>query len=131
MKSENQLATVSIAAHALLAQIEAATRARDFDAVKQTLARCATGVMEGDFEAGEAELINEAGRKANKAMRGAVRRKELTVKAAKAAETKRCVDQARITLALDQFKRLDDRDWTTQLFAAGNTKKGSARKGGK
>ena len=41
----------------------------------------------------------------------------------KATQTKRCVDQARITLALDQFKRLDDWDWSTQLLAAGRALK--------
>ena len=114
---------------ALLAQIEAATRAGDVGAIKQTLARCATGVMEGEFEARETELILRAAREANKAMHDARRREELTVKAAKAAETKRGADQARVTLASDEFKRLDDRDWTTQLLAAGNKQKGNTRKG--
>ena len=113
---------------ALLAQIEAATRAGDFGAVKQTLARCATGVVEGEFEARETELILRAAREANKAMRDARRRVEF-VKVTKAAETKRRAEQVRVTLALDQFKRLDDRDWTTQLLAAGNKQKGRTRKG--
>jgi hypothetical protein len=47
----------------------------------------------------------------------------------KAAETRRRADQARIPFALEQFKRLDDWDWTTQLLAAGNTQKGRKRKG--
>jgi hypothetical protein len=120
---------MSTLATILLAQIEAATRARDFGVVRQTLARCATAVMEGEFEAGEAGLILLAAREANRAMRDAGRRAELIVKGATAAETKRRADQARVILASDEFKRLDDRDWTTQLLAAGNTQKGHTRKG--
>jgi hypothetical protein len=116
---------------ALLAQIEAAMRACDVGAIKQTLARCATGIVEGEFEAGETELILRAAREANKAMRDARRRVESTVKVTKAAETKRRADQARVTLKLDQFKGLDDRDWTTQSFAAGNTRKERTPKAGK
>jgi hypothetical protein len=66
-------------------------------------------------------------REANKVMRDAELRAELIVKA---AETKRRADQARVTLASDEFRRLNDRDWTTQLLAAGNTQKGRTRKGG-
>ncbi len=116
-------------ATALLAEIEVATHAGDFDAVKQTLARCASGIVEGEFEEGERALILRAAREANKAMHDAGRRAEWIAKAADAAETKRCADQERIALALDRFKRLDDRDWTTQLLAAGNAQKGHARKG--
>jgi hypothetical protein len=119
---------MSALARALVARIEAATRASDFGAVGQTLTRCATGVKEGEFEAGEAGLILRAAQEAKKAMRDAVRRMELIDKAAKVAETKRRADQARVTLALEQFKRLDDRNWTTQLLAAGNTQKGRTQK---
>jgi hypothetical protein len=113
----------------LLAQIEVATHAGDFGAVKQTLARCATGIAEGEFEAGETELILRAARVANEAMHHARQRAELVVKVTKGAETKRCIDETRITLASDRFKRLDDRDWTTQLLAAGNKQqKGHTRK---
>jgi hypothetical protein len=119
---------MSTLARTLLAQIEAAKRAGDFGVVRQALARCATAVTDGEFEAGEAGLILVAGREANKAIRDG-RHAELIVKAAKAAETRRRADQARIPLALEQFKRLDDRNWTTQLLAAGNTQKGRTRKG--
>ena len=118
---------MSTLARTLLAQIEAAKRAGDFGAVRHALARCATAVTAGEFEAGEAGLILVAGQEANKAIRGG-RHAELTVKAAKAAETRRRAGQARIPLALEQFKRLDDRDWTTQLLAAGNTQKGRTQK---
>ena len=112
---------------ALLAQIEAANRARDFGAVRRALARCATAVTAGEFEAGEAGLILVAAQEANKAMRDG-RHAELTVNA---AETRRRADQASIPLALEQFKRLDDWNWTTQLLAAGCTQKSRTRKGGK
>jgi hypothetical protein len=119
---------MSTLATALLVQIQAARRAGDFGAVRQALARCATAVTAGVFEAGEAGLIQVAAREANWAIRDG-RHAELIVKAATAAETRRRADQARISLALEQFKRLDDRDWTTQLLAAGNTQKGRTRKG--
>ena len=122
---------MSTLARALLAQIEAATDAGDFGAVRRALARSTIGGMEGEFEAGDAELILRAAREANKAIHDTGRRVELIAKAAKASETRRCADQARVALALDQFKRLDDRDWTTQLLAAGSTQKGRTRKGGK
>ena len=118
---------MSTLARTLLAQIEAAKRAGDFGAVRHALARCADAVTAGEFDAGEAGLILVAGQEANKAIR-AGRHVELTVKAAKAAETRRRAGQARIPLALEQFKRLDDRDWTTQLLAAGNTQKGRTQK---
>ena len=122
----------SIAAHALLAQIDAATCSGDAGAVRDALARCATGLVTGEIDASNAALVCQAGKSANKAMRDAVRRMALIVKVAKAADTKRCVDQATsITLLSDQFKRLNDRDWATQLLAAGNTKKGGARKASK
>ena|SRR5437762_876245 len=119
---------MSTLATALLAQIEAAKRAGDFGVVRRALARCATAVTAGEFEAGEAGLILVAGREANSAIRGG-RHAELIVKATKTAETKRRADRARVALTLDQLKRFDDRDWTTQLLAAGNTQKGCARKG--
>ena len=119
---------MSTLATALLAQIEAATGAGDFAAVRKALARCATAVTAGEFEAGEAGLILVAAQEANKAIRDG-RHADLIVKAAEAAETRRRADQARVALALDQFKSLDDRDWTTQLLAAGNAQKGRARKG--
>jgi hypothetical protein len=122
---------MSTLARVLLTQIDGATRAGDFGAVRQALARCATALVAGEFEAGEAGLILLAAREASRAMRDAGRRAELIVKAAKAAETKRRADQARVALALDQFKRLDDLDWTTQLLAAGSMQKGRTRKGGK
>ena len=115
---------MSTLARTLLAQIEAAKRAGDFGAVRHALARCANAVTAGEFEAGEAGLILVAGQEANKAIR-AGRHVELTVKA---AETRRRAGQAHIPLALEQFKRLDDRDWTTQLLAAGNTQKGRTQK---
>ena len=99
---------MSMLGTALLAQIEAATGAGDFGAVKQTLARCATGIVEGEFEPSETELILRAARVANKSMHDARRRAGVIVKASKAAEAKRCADQTRVTLALDQVKRLDD-----------------------
>jgi len=114
-------------ARALLAQIDAARRAGDFDAVKQTLARSSTGITQGEFEVGEAALILRAAQEANETMLGAARRMELMDKAAKAAEMKRRADQARVPLTLDQIKRLDDRDWATQLLAAGNAQKGHLR----
>jgi hypothetical protein len=120
---------MSTLATALLAQIEAAKRAGDLGAVRQALARSATGITQGEFEAGEAGLILRAAHEANRAMHGAVQRMELIDKAAKAAETKRRADHARVALTLDQIKRLDDRDWATQLLAAGNKQKGCARKG--
>ena len=115
-------------ATALLAQIEAAKRAGDFGAVRQASARCATAVTAGEFEAGEVGLILVAAQEASKAIRVG-RHAELIAEAAKAAETRRRADHAGVALALDQFKSLDDRDWTTQLLAAGNTQKGRARKG--
>ena len=115
---------MSTLARTLLAQIEAAKRAGDFGAVRHALARCANAITAGEFEAGEAGLILVAGQEANKAIR-AGRHVELTVKA---AETRRCAGQARISLALEQIQRLDDRDWTTQLLAAGNTQKGRTQK---
>jgi len=66
-----------------------------------------------------------ATQEANKSIRDG-RHAELIVKA---ADTRRRADQTRIPLALDQFKRLGDWDWTTQLLAAGNTQKGRTRKG--
>ena len=41
---------------------------------------------------------------------------------------RRRADQARIPLRLEQIKRLDDRNWATQLLAAGNSQKGHAQK---
>src|SRR5258707_104851 len=96
-RSHKPIVDMSTLATTLLAQFEAATRAGDFGAVRQTLARCATAVMDGEFEAGETELILRAAREANKALRDGGRRAELIVKAAKAAETKRRADQARVT----------------------------------
>ena len=87
------------------------------------MARCATAVMTGEFEAGEAGLILVAAREANNAVRDG-RRAEL-IASAKAAETRRRADHARVALTLEQFKRLDDRNWTTQLLAAGNSAKGA------
>ena len=127
-RSHKPIVDMSTLATTLLAQFEAATRAGDFGAVRQTLARCATAVTDGEFEAGEAGLILVAGREANWAIRDR-RHVELSVQAAKAAETRRRANQARIPLASDEFKRLDDRDWTTQLLAAGNKQKGHTRKG--
>ena len=120
---------MSTLARALIAQIEAATRAGDFGAVGKTLARCATGVMQGEFDADEAGLILRAAREANYALRSAARRMELIDKAAKAAGTRRRADQARVALTLDQIKGFDDRNWTTQLLVAGNAQKGRLRKG--
>ena len=80
------------------------------------------------FEAGEAGLILVAAQEANKAIRDR-RNAELILKAEKAAETRRRADQARVALTLEQITRFDDRDWTTQLLAAGNTQKGRMRKG--
>ena len=118
---------MSTLATALLAQIETAKRAGDFGAVRQTLARCATAVMAGEVEAGEAGLILVAAREAKEAIRDGLHA-ELIVKAAKAAETRRRADQARIPLTLDQIKRLDARDWATQLLAAGIKQMGRTRK---
>jgi len=120
---------MSTLARALIAQIEAATRAGDFGAVGQTLARCATGVMHGEFDAGEAGLVLRAAREADDALRKVVRRTELIDKATKAAEARRHANKALGALTLDQLKRFDDRNWTTQLLAAGNTQKGRLRKG--
>ena len=122
---------MSTLVRALLAQIEAATGAGDFGAVRRALARSTIGVMEVEFEAGEAGLIFRASREANKAIYDTRRRMELIARAGKAGETRRCADQVRVALALDQLKRLDDRNWTTQLLAAGSTQKGRVRKGGK
>ena len=119
---------MSTLARTLLAQIEAAKRAGDFGAVRHALARCANAVTAGEFEAGEAGLILVAGQEAYQAIRDG-RHAELIAKAAKAAETRRRADHARFALTLDHIKRLDDRDWTTQLLAAGNAQKARTRKG--
>ena len=113
----------------LLAQIEGTTRAGDLGALRQALARCATAVTAGEFEAGEAGTILLAVREANRAMRDSQRRAESIAKAAKTAEMKHCANHARVALTLGHIKRLDDRDWTTQLLAAGNAQKGRMRKG--
>ena len=55
----------------------------------------------------------------------------MSVKVTKAAETKRRGERAPVALTLDQIKRLDDRDWATQLLAAGNKQKAHTRKAGK
>jgi hypothetical protein len=95
------------------------------------LARCATGVMDGKFDVAEAGLINQAGRKASKAMRDVIRRRQLIVKVPKVSEKRRRVDRVTsITLQADHFKRLDDRDWTVQLLAAANAHTKRPRKGG-
>ncbi len=120
---------MSTLGRALIAQIEAATRAGDFGAVGKMLARCATGVMEDEFDARQAGLILRAAREANFALRNVARRMELIDKAAKAAGTRRRADQARVALTLDQIKGFDDRNWTTQLLAAGNNQKRRLRKG--
>ena len=119
---------MSTLAKVLLAHIEAATRVGDFGAVRQAIARCASAVTAGEFDAGEAGRILAAGQEANKAIRDE-RHAELIAKAARAAETRRRTNQSRIPLTLDHIKRLDDRDWATQLLAAGNAQKGHARKG--
>jgi hypothetical protein len=120
---------MSTLARAMIAQIEAATGAGDFGAVRQALARCGTAITAGEFDAGEAELLLRAAGEANNALRDAARRMELIGKATKAAETKRRADQAGVALTLNQLKGFGDRDWTTQLLAAGNTQKGRLRKG--
>jgi hypothetical protein len=68
---------VSNAARELVAQIEAATIAGNAGQIRLALARCATGVINKEFAAVEAEIVVRAGRKANKAMRDAGRRMEL------------------------------------------------------
>jgi len=72
---------MSTLAMALLAQIEAAKRAGDLGAVRQALARSATGITQGEFKVGEAALILQAALEANEAMLGAVRPMELIDKA--------------------------------------------------
>ena len=116
---------MSTLARELLAQIDGATRAGDPRALRQAMARCATAVAAGEFEAGEAGLILVAAQEAYKAIRDG-RVAELI---AKAAETRRGADHARVALTLDHIKRLDDRNWTTQLLAAGNAQKERTRKG--
>jgi hypothetical protein len=118
---------MSTLATALLAQIEGATLAGNLGAVRQAMARCATAVMAGEFEAGEAGLILVAAQEAHRAIRDG-RDAELIAKAAKTAEMKHCANHARVALTLDHIKRLCDWNWTTQLLAAGNAQKGRMQK---
>ena len=60
---------MSTLARELLAQIDGATRAGDPRALRQAMARCATAVAAGEFEAGEAGLILVAAQEAYKAIR--------------------------------------------------------------
>ena len=94
---------MSTLARELLAQIDGATRAGDLRAVRQALARCATAVMADEFEAGEAGPILVAAQEAHRAIRDG-RDAELIAKAAKAAETRRGADHARVALTLDHIK---------------------------
>jgi hypothetical protein len=113
MKPGKQLAarpaqSTSVAASALVAQIEAATRAGDAGSIRRALAQCAVDVIAGEIDLRGAQAVNRAGRKANKAMRDAHRRIELVAKVATAAEKARRIDMATsITLPAGQFKRIE------------------------